>query len=204
MNFRLNQKGEAAELVERWHYSRLFPPNSILVGTFHENGGLFGDFGPAIAACVFGRPPARWDEEVWELTRLVRTDQSLPLTSLISLTTKACKKHGADLLVSFANSTKGHHGGIYQAASWNYGGKRKRSMDGVLIEGKFFPGRSCNHKWGTRSPRKLSALLRMEVQPHYDEGKHLYWRALNKFGQHKAKRFHLESLPYPKPDHLGP
>lgn len=200
INFHVGRYGEAVELVKRYHYSKRAPANVQVVGTFHENGGLFGDYGDAIAACFFSIPPTRWNEDVWELSRLVRTDEHVPLTGLIARTCKSAKRKGADLLVSFADKTQGHHGGIYQAASWNYNGARDRCVDGLLIDGTFWPGRSCNTKFGTRSPQKVSDILGREAVPHYDEGKHLYWRALTKEGTRRAERLGLQSLPYPKPD----
>jgi hypothetical protein len=169
------------------------------VGSLHEAGGLFGDYGPAVAACFFSIPPTRWSEDVLELSRLVRASYSVPLSSLVSKSCKELRKQGHDLLVSFADRTQGHHGGVYQAASWRYAGARERRMDGLLIDGRFWPGRSCNSKFGTRSPSKVTAILGREVAPHFDEGKHLYWKALGAHGLKKAARLGLASMPYPKP-----
>ena len=44
----------------------------------------------------------------------------------------------------------------------------------------------------------------MDIQPHYDAGKYLYWRALTKEGERMAKRLKLERNEYPKPRHLKP
>lgn len=200
MHYRDGQIAEAIDLVKRYHYSRRAPGNVQLVCTGHENGGLFGDFGRAVAALFFSIPPTRWSEDVWELSRLVRDDEARNLTGLIAFATKVAKKRGSDLLVSFADKTQGHHGGIYQAASWNYAGGRERRMDGVMIEGVFYPGRSCNNRWGTQSPSKLSEILGQPVDPHYDEGKHLYWKPLGNRGKAKAARLGLQTLPYPKPN----
>jgi hypothetical protein len=200
--FRVGDVDAANALVTRFHYSKRPPANIQCVGTWHREGGLFGDYGDAIAACYFCIPPTRWSEPVLELSRLVRAhDVPVSLTGLIAATCKhLAKTREADLLVSFADVTQGHHGGIYQAASWNYGGKRETRMDGVLIDGAFKPGRSCNSIWGTRSPEKLRALMPTRtVEPHYDEGKHIYWRALNRDGRKKADTLGLKSMPYPKP-----
>jgi len=106
--------------------------------------------------------------------------------------------------VSFADWTERHHGGIYQAAGWQYAGMRERRMDGLIVNGQFKSGRSCNHAWGTRSPERLRAVLpSADIEPHYDEGKHLYWRALTVAGKTRAKRLGLDSLPYPKPDNAA-
>ena len=200
MHYRDGCMADAKDLVERFHYSGRVPSNVQLVVTMHEDGGLFGDYGPTVAALFYSIPPTRWSEPVWELSRLVRDDVPRTLTPLISFSVKAARRRGSDLLVSFADKTQGHHGGIYQAASWNYDGARDRCVDGCIVDGVFVPGRSCNSRWGTRSPTKLTELLGRNVSPHYDEGKHLYWKALNKSGKRKSERLQLESNDYPKPN----
>ena len=205
-HFAFGHREEAEALVMRYHYSHRIPSNIQAVGTLHVDGGLFGDLGEAIAACFFSIPPTRWGEEVWELSRLVRDEDHHPsLTSLISSTVGELKRRGMiDLVISFADWTHNHHGGIYQAASWNFAGKRDRAMDGVIIDGTFKPGRSCNSMYGTRSPEKLQEMFPMaKIEPHFDEGKYLYWKPLNKAGKNKAERLELQSLPYPKPGESG-
>lgn len=189
------------KLVVEYHYSARWPANVQVCGTWHEEGGLFGDYGRCIAACILSIPPTRWAEPVLELSRLVRReDIRPPLTGLISAVCNWAKKQGADLIVSFADPTHGHHGGIYQAASWKYAGRRESRMDGILLDGVFLPGRSCNSKWGTRSPNKLRKIMPgRNIEAHFDAGKHLYWRALNRFGATKATKLNLAQLPYPKP-----
>jgi hypothetical protein len=197
----LGERVEAERLVKAFHYSRRMPGNIQIIATWHQDGGLFGDSGPAVAACIFSIPPTRWSEPVLELTRLVRDETfTEPLSGLISATVRQIRRKGiSDLLVSFADATVGHHGGVYQACSWRYHGQRETSMDGVIIGGKFVPGRTCNSIYGTRSPDKLRAILGKDVEPHYDDGKHLYWFAVNKNGRRQATRMGLTSMPYPKP-----
>jgi hypothetical protein len=199
LHFRDGQTEAAFDLVKRYHYSRRFPSNVQFIGTLHDDGGLFGDFGEAVAAVVFSIPPTRWAEPVLELSRLVRADRRVPLTQLVAKACRALKHRGHDLLVSFADRTQGHHGGVYQAASWSYAGCRDRAVDGLMVDGVFWPGRSCNSRWGTRSPSKVSAIIGREALPHYDEGKHLYWRAMGPRGNAKAARLGLSSVAYPKP-----
>jgi hypothetical protein len=200
--FAVNQKSMADALVEEFHYSHRPPANVQLVGTWHEPGGLFGDFGIPVAACFFSIPPTRWSEPVLELSRLVRRDDfNGSLTGLISQTVNVLRrKKIVDLVVSFADSTFEHHGGIYQAASWFFSGKRESRMDGLLINGIFHAGRSLNSNYGTRSPSKLKQqLIHDDIEPHYDKGKYLYWKALTRRGIKQAERMNLSKLPYPKP-----
>ena len=201
--FRVGLIEEARDLVMRHHYSRRFPSNVQVVGSLHRQGGLFGDHGNAVAAVTFSIPPTRWSEPVLELSRLVQDGSKPSLSLLIGSAVKWLKREGVDLLVSFADRTQGHHGGVYQASSWDYAGCRDRRMDGLLIDGNFWPGRSCNSKFGTQSPDKVSRILGREVVPHYDEGKHLYFKALGAKGRAKAERLGLARLDYPKPQRDG-
>lgn len=202
-HFHSGQNDDATALVVAHHYSgRMTTP--WFVGTAHESGGLFGDFGPAVAAVVFSPPPTQWAKKVFELSRLVRhPDAAVPLTWLIGTACRWIKRTRpeADLLVSFADPKEGHHGGVYQAASWRYAYKSKRGSDGLFVNGVFIPGRTCNARWGTRSAPKLRAMFPgLDVEYSRTDGKHLYWRPLRRSGAAKAKRLGLESLPYPKPD----
>lgn len=201
-SFRTGRDAEAGQLVKRFHYSRRVPANVVMVGSLHRDGGLFGGDGEMVAACFFSIPPTRWSEPVIELSRLVRDESvATPLTSLIAQTCREMKRQGHALLVSFADWTQGHHGGIYQASSWNFHGKRDDRQDGLMVNGAFVPGRSANSLWGTRSPEKLRALLPgADIQPHFDNGKYLYWRALSRVGEAMAKQLQLDAKPYPRPD----
>lgn len=195
-HFHVGQIEEALLFIAAYHYSRRIPTGIKLVCSAHKSGGLFGDLGPMCAALVYSSCKARWHLPVWELSRMVRDETNILLTRLISFSMKAAKRRDADLLISYADPTQNHHGGIYRAASWNYHGRRSRTIDGCLIGGKFFHGQACTRKWGTRSPKKLSSLLGVPVLPHYDEGKMLYWKALGPQGRRKAEALHLEKNAY--------
>jgi len=202
-HFAIGRIAEASSLIKACHYSRRVPANVQVCGTIHDDGGLFGDYGPIIATCIFSIPPTRWSEDVWELSRLVRRDDvHPPLTQLISLTVRHIKRlRKIDLLVSFADAAQNHHGGIYQAASWHYHEQRASRMDGVLVDGVFIPGRSANSRWGTQSPSKLRGILGAShiVGGHMDIGKYLYWKSLSKTGDLKAAKLGLSKSHYPKP-----
>ncbi len=200
------EPAEVWPLIRDFHYSRRMPANIQHCYAVRGAGGLFGDKGDVLAAVVFTIPPTRWSEEVIELARLIRRpDYDQPLSKLISFACGWLRKQGWALAVSFAARTQNHHGGIYQAAGWNYDGCRDRAMDGVFIDGVFKPGRSCNSTWGTRSPDKLIELLPGKtIEPHYDEGKHLYWKPLRVAGNAKGRRLGLRATSYPKPNATCP
>jgi len=192
LHFRTGFREEAEAMVLRHHYSRRLPSNVQMVGSLHLDGGLFGGDGPMVAAAFWSIPPTRWAEPVLELTRLVRGNDRVPLTFLVSRCAKALKEQGADLLVSFADRTQGHDGYVYRAANWRYAGCRERANDGVVIDGAFYPGRTCNSLFGTRSLDKLCGMFpHKTIEPHYDEGKHCFWLPLGTKGEAKARRLGL-------------
>lgn len=138
----------------------------------------------------------------WELTRLVRLPEAqLSLSKLIGKSVGFIRgRKLIDLLISFADATEGHHGGIYQSCSWLYSGMREQRLDGFHINEEFVAARTCNHRWGTSGEDSLKRLLKGKlVVPHYDEGKHCYWKPLNKLGLEAALAIGLRSLNYPKP-----
>jgi len=192
LHFRTGRRDEADDMVMAYHYSRRIPSNVQLVCSLHLDGGLFGGDGPMVAAAYFSIPPTRWAEPVIELSRLVRGESQVPLTFLISRSLRELKKRGTDLVVSFADMTHGHEGTVYKASNWKYAGFRERRMDGVLIGNTFYPGRTCNSLWGTRSPRLLQERFPdKSIKPHFDKGKHLYYYALGTKGEAKAQRLGL-------------
>ena len=74
-------------------------------------------------------------------------------------------------------------------------------MDGMTVNGRFVPSRSCQRTLGTQS---INVLRRMhpdwDCQPRYALGKHLYWIPLTKDGKRVAAELGLEKNPYPKPN----
>ncbi len=200
LHFWFNDHESAKDLVGTFHYSARWPVSVVLSVTAHLDGGLFGNKGEAVAAAVFTIPGTRWSEPVIELSRLVRRDGvRVPLSALVAASVRQIRKRQiADLIVSFADRTQGHHGGVYQACGWKYHGQRESAMDGVIVDGIFVPGRSANNKWGTRSPDKL-AERGIAAEGHWDAGKHLYWIAVTKNGRTIADRLGLLAIPYPKP-----
>jgi hypothetical protein len=197
---------EVWPLVRDFHYSKRMPSNIQHCYAVRGEGGLFGDSGAVVAAAIFNIPGTRWSEEVIELARLVRSpDYAAPLSQLLAFACDRLRKNGWNLVVSFADWTQKHHGGIYQASGWQYDGQRDRQNDGIIVDGVFVPGRSANSRWGTRSAEKLRLMMpNKTIEPHFDEGKHLYWRPLVVSGRTKAKRLGLRSISYPKPNAAGP
>ena len=198
LHFNVGRRAEAEALVMAYHYSRRVPSNVQMVGSLHRDGGLFGGDGAMVAAAFFSIPPIQWKEPVLELSRLVRGQERVPLSMLLSRCAKELRRRGHDLLVSFADKTQGHEGYVYRASNWQYAGYRKPRIDGVLWNGEFINQRQCQHLWGT-SLSSVGVIDRARpgivgaIEPHYDMGKHCYWLPITKEGQRRADRLGLES-----------
>jgi hypothetical protein len=192
-----NDLASASALVLAHHYSKRLPSNVQHVFTWHEAGGFFGDSGPVVAACFFSIPPTRWSVEVLELTRLVRLPCcKKPLSTFLSMACRELRRlRAVPLLVSFADQQHGHHGGIYRASGWRLHALRPPACEGLVINGTFVPGRTCNARYGTRS---LVALRQRHpewvIESKWDSGKWCYWKALNRHGTTRAKVAGLRGL----------
>ena len=107
------------------HYARRIPSISYSFGLFDGSGTLIG-------VCTFGSPPSHslctgicgkeFYKKVMELNRLCINNHSVKnLTSFfISNCLKAIKKDY--IIVSYADTSKNHHGYVYQATNWLYTG----------------------------------------------------------------------------------
>ena len=128
-----------------------------------------------------------------ELTRVSLTKHACSVTRVLAIAIKMLKKlcPGIQLIVSFADASQGHHGGIYQGSNWVYSGKVM--LDTWLINGEKMHPRSVVAKFGSQS---------LEHVQKFDKAarkiwnyKHRYLMPLNdKIRQEIA---HL-SQPYPK------
>ena len=123
-------------------------------------------------------------------------EHKVEMSKVMSIAIKFLKRTcpGIRLVISFADTTKGHHGGIYQAGNWIYNGLAKGSK-GYIIKGRATHQRGI-HKYVPKltleNVRKYVDKYATEVPPSY---KHRYLMPLDK----KLRR-QLTPLaqPYPK------
>jgi len=198
ITMRLVAAKDVAPLLAAHHYLGRMPRATKVVAAAYKEGNP-----DPIAAVFFGIPARKWPEPVLELTRLVRAPNApMQPTQLVSFAANAIKQDKTlpQLLISYADPAAGHHGGVYQSASWNYHAKQKDYVDGAHVNGEFIPWRTLHHRYGSSSAKQVQ--LRnpdLKVEPHTAEGKHLYWRALDNRAEQQAKRLGLQKNPYPKP-----
>jgi hypothetical protein len=191
---------DCEELVRLYHYSGFLPTGMQVCASLHETGGLFGDLGRAVAACCYGPGNVFFSaDKVLELRRLVKAPGTdVQLSRLISQTYPILKNRGICLLISYADPEQGHHGGIYQASSWQYGGPAGETRGGFAHKGKVY------HRRAWRSFEQFVADVgngkRSECEIVRVAPKLFYWHPLNKEGRLLAAQMRLKSLAYEKPN----
>lgn len=133
--------------VLRWHYSRTMPVGKLATFGVWEDGAFVG-------AVIYGRgathklgsPYGLGQTECVELVRVALTDHATPVTRIIAATLRqlraACP--GLRLVVSYADTAQGHHGGIYQAGNWVYTGTTGSSDCYYVVNGVKTHGRSVS------------------------------------------------------------
>ena len=186
---------------ENWHYSKSVPvPPLVKVGAW-ENGKFIG-------AVIFSRgatpsllrPFGLRQTEGCELTRIALTTHKSPVSRVVRLAVQFLKRNSAELrlIVSFADPSEGHHGGIYQAGNWIYSGQTSPSREYIGPDGKRWHARMVKKKgWTTCQGVRRKTLTPDQCTPVEKPGKHRYLMPLD-----AEMRAHVAPLakPYPKRD----
>lgn len=199
---------ECWPLVRDFHYSRKLPSATRHCFAWRLPGGLLGDTGEPIAAVMFGNPVNRnWPDGVLELQRLVRNPKlKAPLTKLISQSTRFIKKNTMTrFIISYADWGEGHHGGVYQAAGFNFVAISKARQDGIINrDGQFIHGRQVGRIFGTQKRAVVKDRLLPGWSLAYHDIKYLYIFPLRQRLNSILREFDWEILPYPKPNAACP
>lgn len=131
-----------------------------------------------------------------ELVRIALKEHVAPVSQIMAVAIRFLKQQSPNLrlIVSFADQSQGHHGGIYQANNWIYTGTSEPSTF-YLVNGRL------------RHPRSIGAMglsvtiseIRKKLDPKAKSvavpGKHRYLMPLNK---KMRKQIIKLSKPYPK------
>ena len=131
-----------------WHYSGCLPVGKLVKIGAWEKGKFIGVvlFGRG-ATPNLGKPYDLDQDECVELVRIALTKHNNAVSRIVSLAIKFLHKANPKLrlIVSFADSSQGHHGGIYQAGNWIYNGQGT-SAKFYMIRGKLTHPRSIGAK----------------------------------------------------------
>lgn len=191
---------EAAKFaVETWHYSRVLPvPPLVKVGIWEEK--------KFIGVVIFSRgannnllkPFGLIATEGCELTRVALTAHVSPVSRVIKLAMQFLKRNspGLRLIVSFADPSEGHHGGIYQAGNWVYTGRQPSTIEYIAPDGKQWHGRMVSKDGRIKVQGKYRSCWRTnQCTPIEKPGKHRYLMPLD---DDMRKQISKLAKPYPK------
>ena len=152
--------------------------------------------GESTAAAVFTAPVNRYfGKGSVELARLVRTpEEPVPMTWFLSRCVRELKKDPRRLrfLIAYADTTVGHHGGVYQAANFMFVARSKGNVQyrhretGRIVSGRSFDQHADGNKDGYD---------RLRTGP-----KNLYVMPLHEKKKELLRRFGWRELHYPKPE----
>ncbi|MEM5403786.1 hypothetical protein [Paraburkholderia unamae] len=184
----------AAYAVLHWHYSRRMPmPPSVRIGVW-ENDRFIGCVIFARGGSPYlGAPYGLTQLECCELVRIALCTHDTPVSRIVSIAIRFLRKSnpGLRLIVSFADTAQGHHGGIYQAGNWIYAGRTADSVE-FWHEGRWKHNREVSGGafGGARKVANPSRLPKRRTH-----GKHRYLMPLD---DEMRTRLAPLAKPYPK------
>ncbi len=181
---------------ETWHYSKCLPTGKLVKVGAWEKGRFIGVvlFGRG-ATPNLGKPYGLSQTECVELVRIALSEHESFVSKIMMVAVKMLKSANPKirLVVSFADSSQGHHGGIYQSTNWIYTGVGNPAKF-YKIHGKITHPRSLGARGVSQSidgAIKLDSEAAVIIVP----GKHRYLMPLDK----KMRKQVLPlSKPYPK------
>jgi hypothetical protein len=182
---------------EKWHYSKSVPvPPLVKVGVWEDEkfiGVLV--FSRGASASLF-KPYGLKQDQGCELTRVALTKHKTPVSRIMSIAMKFLKKTNPnlELIVSFADPSEGHHGGIYQATNWIYAGQSAPSYEYIDKFGRKWHSRQVSEKgWNIQQGQKRKTVKPSECAKVFKEGKHRYLMPLK--NKEKYQKFNLGYYP---------
>jgi len=182
----------ATYACKRWHYSRSVPSwKKSRIGVWER-----GEF---IGCLIFTNPMPPTvkrfqckNTQITELARVALRSHRSPVSRMIAIARKMLIRANPGLLVmvSYADSSQGHHGGIYQASGFDYFGAGKGTRE-FLMNGKWHHARSIGQDIKSGKLPKNAWKL-----PHRESGvKHCYARLL---GSARGYIIPMKPQPFPK------
>ena len=186
---------------ENWHYSKSVPvPPLVKVGVWEQ--GVF------VGVVIFSRgannnllkPFGLKQTEGCELTRIAMTKHTFPVSRIVRLAVQFLKRNSPELrlIVSFADPSEGHHGGVYQAGNWIYTGRQPSTVEYIAPDGKQWHGRMVSKDGKIKVQGVYRKCWRVDqCKPVEKPGKHRYLMPLD---DEMRQRIISLSKPYPKRD----
>jgi hypothetical protein len=185
---------EAAKYAcEKWHYSKSYPQGKAVNVGVWEGGKYKGVVQFRNGANMnMSKPYELTQWECVELSRVAIGSHEWPCSRILSLSLKFVAKRSPKLrlVVSYADTMQGHHGGIYQANGWIYTGVTGGDTE-YWIDGKWRKARNFR----SSDFSKYSGMDYAKLPSRKTPGKHRYLMPLD--AEMRAKVAPL-AKPYPK------
>jgi len=182
--------------VEHWHYSKTLPVGKMArVGVWEDdrfvgvvifawgmNKDLGTPYGLKLGQCA-------------EIVRVALARHQSAVSKILAIAIRFIKKQssGLRLLVSFADPSEGHHGGIYQANGWQYTGTSPQSFE-WLLNGKRLNRRAYTGQQFGGGKSSVAEIPKRAIKRKV-LGKHRYLMPLDK---EMKKQILPLAKPYPK------
>lgn len=132
-----------------WHYSKCIPKSKLAKIGVWEDGKFIGVviFGVGATSDLVKQYGLKMQQGC-ELVRVALTKHKTQVSRIVSIALKFVKSKFPNLrlVVSFADPSHGHHGGIYQAGGWIFNGT-SQSSDEYIYKGKRWQGRSFRNSY---------------------------------------------------------
>ena len=195
---------ETREWLLYKHYLKRIPPVSYSFGLYNNNN-LVGvcTFGvPASASLCMGVCGEQYKNIVFELNRLC-TEEDIDKNSLsyfVSNCLKMIKK--PSIIVSYADTSVGHHGYIYQSTNWLYTGLSAKRTDAKIIgeEDNNKHSRHLFDKYGTINQIKEHHPDKIIWIDRPQKHRYIYFIGSKKEKKVLKKALNYKIQPYPKGD----
>ncbi len=142
---------EAAKYAcENWHYSKCVPIGKLIkIGVWEDDKFIGVIIFSRGANKSLGTPFGLNQTECCELTRIALNTHKTPVSRIMRIAFKLLKEISTmKLIVSFADTEQGHHGGIYQAGNWVYAGMTNPA-DEYIYKGRRYHGRAFRKVMGS-------------------------------------------------------
>jgi len=184
---------------EHWHYSESVPvPPLVKVGVWEDNKFIGVVIFSRGASSNLMKPYGLKQDEGCELTRVALAAHQTAVTRIVKIAIAFLKQNSPQLrlIVSFADPTYGHHGGIYQAGNWLYVGDTSPGVE-YWYNGKRLHSRQVSEKgWNIQQGAQRKTVKPSQCKIVKTKGKHRYLMPLD-----KKMRKQIEKLakPYPCP-----
>lgn len=184
--------------VEHWHYSQSMPSGKMVCLGVWEQQRFIG-------CIVFSRGANRNLGHLWglsttaicELTRIALARHVTPVSRVVMIALRMfhSQSSGVRLIVSYADSSHGHTGAIYQAMNWTYTGwSQPQGGFQYLVNGRWQHKRSMSARCGTLADARVTAIIGPRPKRRQPQ-KHRYLYPMD-----AAMRAQIAPLaqPYPK------